>query len=32
LPVLLSPVRSIGPMDDAIREHTPAVAASPLDA
>ena len=31
-PVLLSPVRSIGPMDDAIREHAPAVAASPLDA
>ncbi len=32
LPVLLSPVRSIGRMDDAIREHAPAVAASPLDA
>jgi MFS family permease len=32
LPVLLSPVRSIGQMDDAIREHAPAVAASPLDA
>jgi MFS family permease len=32
LPVLLSPVRSIGHMDDAIREHAPAVAASPLDA
>jgi MFS family permease len=32
LPVLLSPVRSIGRMDDAIAEHAPAVAASPLDA
>ena len=32
LPVLLSPVRSIGRMEDAIREHAPAVAASPLDA
>ncbi|MGH3143929.1 MAG: MFS transporter [Gaiellales bacterium] len=32
LPVLLSPVRSIGRMDDAIREHAPAVAASPPDA
>jgi MFS family permease len=32
LPVLFSPVRSIGRMDDAIREHAPAVAASPLDA
>ena len=32
LPVLFSPVRSIGPMEDAIREHAPAVAASPLDA
>ena len=32
LPVLFSPVRSIGRMEDAIREHAPAVAASPLDA
>jgi MFS family permease len=32
LPVLFSAVRSIGRMDDAIREHAPAVAASPLDA
>ncbi|HEU0304650.1 MAG TPA: MFS transporter [Gaiellaceae bacterium] len=32
LPVLFSPVRSIGRMDDAIAEHAPAVAASPLDA
>jgi MFS family permease len=32
LPVLLSPVRTIGPMAEAIREHAPAVAAQPLDA
>jgi len=32
LPVLLSPVRSIGPMAEAIEQHAPAVAASPLDA
>lgn len=32
LPVLLSSVRSIGPMSEAIEEHAPAIAASPLDA
>jgi MFS family permease len=32
LPVLLSSVRSIGPMAEAIAQHAPAIAASPLDA